>query len=479
MYYKVAGNDSYNEYVGPEPVSVTIEKAENPAKITKTAEVVQGGNTVDLSKNITDAVGEISYVISGEANGCSLSGSVLSSGENTGICTVTVTAAGDANHNAVSADITVNIIDKTTAPDTTPPVAADGWTEDGTEHALLKSAGASEGGTYWYKVNDGSWTSDPDSLKAAAAGTYTISYYIKGAEGYKDNGSESAPLGTLTVTVSEKGKAKLTAKPEGAVGLVANGSMQDLLKTAGEADGGTVMYSVNGGAWSDALPQASEAGEYRISYYVRGDSTHTDSGSPESPLGTLSVVIAEEPMDLDVNFVFLTGTGSRGVPVDVRDMKLSPSISIKKGKETVSQSAPIELEVTAGEKSRSVTVTFSKKIEDLAPGKYTVTVSGLPETADIRDQGGESSKYKLSAKAEINEKKGKILITVYLIFKNQSVPDEPVVYILPEDEIGAYALRADGTKEYLLFHTYDICMAWLGREDLCEGPERCFHKDGK
>ena len=54
-----------------------------------------------------------------------------------------------------------------------------------------------------------------------------------------------------------------------------------------------------------------------------------------------------------------------------------------------------------------------------------------------------------------------------------------MVYILPEDEIGAYALRADGTKEYLLFHTYDICMAWLGREDLCEGPERCFHKDGK
>jgi hypothetical protein len=53
------------------------------------------------------------------------------------------------------------------------------------------------------------------------------------------------------------------------------------------------------------------------------------------------------------------------------------------------------------------------------------------------------------------------------------------VYFLPEDEIGAYALRADGSKEYLLFHTLDICMAWLGREDLCDGPEHCFHKDGK
>ena len=38
------------------------------------------------------------------------------------------------------------------------------------------------------------------------------------------------------------------------------------------------------------------------------------------------------------------------------------------------------------------------------------------------------------------------------------------------------ALRADGTKEYLLFHTYDICMAWLGSDELCSGPERCYHK---
>ncbi len=56
------------------------------------------------------------------------------------------------------------------------------------------------------------------------------------------------------------------------------------------------------------------------------------------------------------------------------------------------------------------------------------------------------------------------------------VPDEIAVYALPEDEIGAYALRTDGTKEYLLFHTYEICMNYLGRDELCRGPERCYHK---
>ena len=53
---------------------------------------------------------------------------------------------------------------------------------------------------------------------------------------------------------------------------------------------------------------------------------------------------------------------------------------------------------------------------------------------------------------------------------------EPVIVILPEDEIGAYALRGDGTKEYLLFHTYDICMAWLGSDTLCRDYRHCYNK---
>jgi hypothetical protein len=61
----------------------------------------------------------------------------------------------------------------------------------------------------------------------------------------------------------------------------------------------------------------------------------------------------------------------------------------------------------------------------------------------------------------------------------EPVYEEPVFYALPEDEIGAYAIRQDGTKEYLLFHTYDICMDWLASDELCSGFEHCFHKDGK
>ena len=61
---------------------------------------------------------------------------------------------------------------------------------------------------------------------------------------------------------------------------------------------------------------------------------------------------------------------------------------------------------------------------------------------------------------------------------SSGVAPEPVFYPLPEDEIGAYALRNDGTKEYLIYQTYDICMQYLGSEELCEGNQRCFHKQG-
>ena len=69
------------------------------------------------------------------------------------------------------------------------------------------------------------------------------------------------------------------------------------------------------------------------------------------------------------------------------------------------------------------------------------------------------------------------MVTLYWNSKAAAPAPEVIrVVALPEDEIGAYQLRADGTKEYLLFQTYDICMTYLGRDELCAGPERCYHK---
>ena len=115
-----AGNDNYNAASNVD-VAVTVSKAANPATITNTASVTNGGNTVDLANNVTKngATGDVTYAISGEANGCSLNGSVLTSGDNTGSVTVNVTIAADDNYNALAATpITVTIDDKKEAEDT-------------------------------------------------------------------------------------------------------------------------------------------------------------------------------------------------------------------------------------------------------------------------------------------------------------------------------------------------------------------------
>lgn len=49
---------------------------------------------------------------------------------------------------------------------------------------------------------------------------------------------------------------------------------------------------------------------------------------------------------------------------------------------------------------------------------------------------------------------------------------------LPEDGVGAYMIDPlTGEKEYLLFHTYEICMQWLGDDAKCRDWRYCYGKD--
>lgn len=323
--------------------------------------------------------------------------------------------------------------------------------EAGTGAFMLDS---SWGTVYLLAVNENGdkatdYASTPLEISIPHASVTAYSVTVNNGTG----GGEYTEGSSVTITANEPEAGKQFKAWTGADGLTF---------TSGSATNATATfsmpaYAVTLTATYEDIPSTTET----------PDPTETATPDPtETP----------EPMDLKVKFVFLKGNGNRCIPFEVKDTKLSPSITIKDGKEVLSQSDAITVEISGGEKEKSMTVTFSKKL-DLAPGKYSVSISGLPKTVDIRDYGGDPAKYKLSAKAEINTQDGDTIILVYLIFKDRSVPDEPVVYALPEDEIGAYALRADGTKEYLLFHTYDICMAWLGRDDLCSGNERCFHKE--
>ena len=274
---------------------------------------------------------------------------------------------------------------------------------------------------------------------------------------------------------SSKALPKITKEPTAQTNenLIADGNPKDLLADKGAAEGGTILFSVNDGAYSEAMPQGTEPGEYTIHWYVHGDDSHIDLGSEDEPKGTLTAVISKAAMKVKTEFVFLKNDSSRGLPSDIEELTLKPTVLIKKGKDTIAQSDPLEIDLTGKPRNFSDTITLSGSVEDLAPGKYTVYVKGLPK--EMNDSFGDPS-YKVNVKAEIHSNGGETVIMVYLIFQGLAEPEPVVVRELPEDEIGSYWILEDGTKQYLLFHTYDICMQWLGSDELCRGPERCYHK---
>lgn len=181
VYYKVTAS-GYIDKTGS--ATITLSKAENPATVSGTATVKRGGSTVDLEGNVTlnGASGTVSYAISGETNGCTMQGSVLKSGANTGTVTVNVTVAVDDNYNALDTKtITVTITEKDTQTITAENV---------------KVTYGDTGKAVSAKV------SDPET------GGGTISYAVKtGSEDYIEVDDESGALtikkaGTATVTVT-------------------------------------------------------------------------------------------------------------------------------------------------------------------------------------------------------------------------------------------------------------------------------------
>ena len=181
-------------------VTVTVGKAANPATVTGTAAVMKGGNTVDLADNVTlnGATGEVTYEISGEANGCSLNGSVLTSGDNTGELTVNVTVAEDGNYTALTATpITVTVTDKQTQTITADNITATyGDTGKSVEATLTKG-----NGTLSYAVKEGDAVNvdaETGALTIAKAGTAVVTVTASETKGYAKAEKD------ITVTIERK-----------------------------------------------------------------------------------------------------------------------------------------------------------------------------------------------------------------------------------------------------------------------------------
>ena len=147
----------------------------------------------------------------------------------------------------------------------TPPAAND-LTYTGEAQALV-TAGEADGGTLVYSLEQNGEYSEKIPT-GTNAGDYTVWYKVIGDSNHSDTEPQSAAA-SIKKAVSS---GTVTAND-----LTYTGETQELV-TAGEADGGKLVYSLEqDGDYTENIPTGTNAGDYTVWYKVIGDSNHSDS----------------------------------------------------------------------------------------------------------------------------------------------------------------------------------------------------------
>lgn len=107
-----------------------------------------------------------------------------------------------------------------------------------------------------------------------------------------DNYDITTVEGKLTVTKSDS-SGEVTAVS----GLIYDGKAKALV-TARKTEGGSLMYRLGtDGKWQQDIPEATDAGTYKIYYYIKGDDNHKDDGSEKEPKGSVETTIKKAAQD--------------------------------------------------------------------------------------------------------------------------------------------------------------------------------------
>ena len=265
--YKVIGDANHNDTESAD-VQVTIG-----AKSIANA-------TITLSKESFDYNGqtqkpEVTSVKDGETSLTANKDYTVTNEGGKDVNTYTVTITGTGNYTGtVTKNFTINKV----AASLTAPTAKE-LTYNGTAQELIK-AGSSNDGEMQYKLStETTWSTNIPT--ATNQGTYTVNYRVVGDINHYDS-----EIGEVTITIN-RAAAIVTKAPAAIENLKASGEDQVLI-TAGEAEGGEMYYSLDGTNYSTELPKALEEGKYTIYYKVIADENHYDTEP-----STIEVTMAE------------------------------------------------------------------------------------------------------------------------------------------------------------------------------------------
>ena len=286
-----AGTYTVTAQAGAASVSFSLTNAkgaQSTLAVTATATTLPFGSSTPLSITGGSGMGLVSYAVTAGSANCAVAGNVLSATA-VGSCTVTTTKAADANYEAATATVDVNIV-KASQPALIASATPTSLQFLATA-TLATSGGAGSGPVNFAVTAGGSACSvSGATLTAVGVGTCTVTATKGGDINYND------AIATVDVTVTKAAQTALTA--QATPSSLPYGQTAQLSAQGGSGTG-TVTYAVTAGAGQcsvvGSLLTANGTGSCTVTATKAGDANYNQAATTV----TLTVTkAAQAPMEL-------------------------------------------------------------------------------------------------------------------------------------------------------------------------------------
>lgn len=286
VYYKVLGDDNHGDFVAEDGIVVTVAKANATLTTAPVAaqNLVYNGEALNLVVNGVAANGTLLYKLDdGEWT------EQLPTATNAGSYTISykVVALDEANYNGIEQQSLTVVVAKATNEITS--LSLEGWTYGETAKTPVATAKFGTPSFTYGTSADGDFV----DIVPANAGTYIVKASVTATDNY------DAAEQTTTFVIA-KAAAQVTA-PTAKTGLMYSGEAQTLVN-AGSATGASIEYKLGAdGEWTQTLPTATNAGEYKVYYKFTAEDNYTVDET-ESQL-TVTIAKAQDGIDFSIEGV--------------------------------------------------------------------------------------------------------------------------------------------------------------------------------
>ena len=306
--------------------------------------------------------------------------------------------------------------------------------------------------------------------KQTAADTYTVTVSAK---------AESNFAGSATAQFTiKKANATLTA-PTAKDQLVYTAAAQTLVN-AGSAQGGQLLYSLDGTTYSETVPSGTAARSYTVYYKVAGDANHNDVDAAtltasigKATLTTVTLASTTLTYNGSAQSVEVTAVKAGTLELEATDYTVSGQTQTNVGNYEVTVSAKAESNYSGQAKAQ-----WSIVAEDAAT--FTVTLNpatfvydGTPKTPAVTVKDGETvlaeyTDYTVAFENNENAGTGKAIVTGK---GNYSGTKEATFTI----ERAAVTLTAPTAKTGLVYNATALALANAGS---AEGGQLLYSANG-